>query len=293
MERASAAHDKQSLISDGRNVLLRQYELVMDDPDIEEMEEGVSIEVFEPGRWLEREIKGDQMFLVLLATGAGFGLLVGVTVIMFFPLMAMGLIAIDMYTYQVYIAPEAYMILTLAEVCFFIPPIIYIRMKHLPLRSLGVKSENPARDILMGLAFGAAMLGSNLIITYFVVTATGAGGGDSNPFPASSITDVVVWTVVMFAIVAFSEEMIFRGFLQRRMEIYFGAKHERKRLYALLVTSFIFAAIHLDLLGLPTRFVLGLFLGFLAQRTKYSILGPTIAHGLNNSVVVLLGFLGF
>ncbi len=275
------------------SVVLRQCELVMDDPDLEEMEENTSIDVFEPGRWLEREIKGDQMLLVLIATGVGFGLLVVATVIMFFPMMALGLITINMYTYEVYIAPQAYLILTLAELCFFIPPIAYVRMKHLPLKSLGIKSASPAKDTLMGLAFGAAMLGSNLIITYFVVTATGLGGGDANPFPASNVVDLIAWTVVMFGVVALSEELIFRGFLQRRMEIYFSAKSTHHRVYALFLASLIFAAIHLDLLGLPTRFVLGLFLGFLAQRTKYSILGPTVAHGLNNSVVVLLGYLGF
>ena len=60
-----------------------------------------------------------------------------------------------------------------------------------------------------------------------------------------------------------------------------------------MVSSLIFAAIHLDLIGLPTRFVLGIFLGFLAQQRKYSLLGPTIAHGMNNAVVVFLSSLPF
>jgi len=60
---------------------------------------------------------------------------------------------------------------------------------------------------------------------------------------------------------------------------------------ALVITSFIFAAIHLDMIGLFTRFVLGLFLGYLAQKRNYSIIGPTVAHGINNSAVVILALL--
>jgi membrane protease YdiL (CAAX protease family) len=103
---------------------------------------------------------------------------------------------------------------------------------------------------------------------------------------------VSLWTVAMFAIVGFSEEIVFRGFLQRRMEMYYRNKGTRNyKLYALVISSFIFSAIHMDLLGLGTRFVLGLFLGYLAQRRKYSIIGPTIAHGVNNSAVVIFALL--
>jgi membrane protease YdiL (CAAX protease family) len=44
---------------------------------------------------------------------------------------------------------------------------------------------------------------------------------------------------------------------------------------------------------MPTRFVLGLFLGYLAQKRDYSILAPTVAHGFNNAIVVVLASLGF
>ncbi|MFW9836245.1 MAG: type II CAAX prenyl endopeptidase Rce1 family protein, partial [Candidatus Thorarchaeota archaeon] len=60
------------------------------------------------------------------------------------------------------------------------------------------------------------------------------------------------------------------------------------KIVALVISSFIFAAIHLDIIGLPTRFVLGVFLGFLAQQRNYNIIGPSIAHGINNGIVVFL-----
>ena len=96
-----------------------------------------------------------------------------------------------------------------------------------------------------------------------------------------------------FGIPGIGEELLFRGFLQRRMEIYFRDRSQSYKMLALIVTSIIFAAAHLDIVGLPTRFILGLFLGYLAQRRKYSLLGPSVAHGFNNAAVIVLVFFGF
>jgi membrane protease YdiL (CAAX protease family) len=112
-------------------------------------------------------------------------------------------------------------------------------------------------------------------------------------FVVSDLFELALWIILMFAVVGFSEELLFRGFLQRRMEIYFRQRRSSPGLYALIITSFIFAAIHLDPFGIPTRFVLGLFLGYLAQRRNYSIMAPTVAHGFNNAAAVVLVFLGF
>ncbi|MFX1580479.1 MAG: lysostaphin resistance A-like protein, partial [Promethearchaeota archaeon] len=100
--------------------------------------------------------------------------------------------------------------------------------------------------------------------------------------------------IAMTCFVGFTEELIFRGFMQRRMDIYFRGRGNRHYAFvSLIISSFIFAAIHLDIIGLPTRFILGMFLGYLAQRRKYTILGPSIAHGVNNAGIVFLVSLPF
>ena len=152
-------------------------------------------------------------------------------------------------------------------------------------------------DIALGIGVGFLMLGANLVISYYMSQLLPDLGGDELFFfPPSGEFEkllwVSAWTIAMFAIVGFSEEIVFRGFLQRRMEMYYKEKGAQNyKLLALVITSFIFAAIHLDLIGLFTRFVLGLFLGYLAQKRNYSIIGPTVAHGLNNSAVVILALL--
>ena len=138
------------------------------------------------------------------------------------------------------------------------------------------------------------MLASNIFITWLVSIGSGATVDNSvNLFASYDVWELIAWIVVMFVIVGFSEELLFRGFLQRRMEIYFRGRYDSYKLIALAITSFIFAAMHLDILGLAARFVLGLFMGYLAQRRQYSIVGPTVAHGFNNAAVVVFAFFGF
>ncbi len=267
--------------------------MVMDDPDVYEMEEYDGIGIFIPGHDIEREIDGPGMFKALLLTLGSFGLTIGITVVLVLPLMLFNLIYIDSQGY-IYYGPWVMIFLTLAELGFIIPPIWYTRNKGFSLRSVGIKYYEPIKEIVLGLVFGIIMVGSNIAITYLIAEATNATYDDSGSFLlASDWYEVVGWVVVMFLVVGFSEELLFRGYLQRRMEIFFRPKSGSYKLLALLITSALFAAFHLDLIGLPTRFVLGLFLGYLCEKRKYSILGPSVAHGFNNAAVVVLAFIGF
>jgi membrane protease YdiL (CAAX protease family) len=264
----------------------------MDDPDLYELEEATGIGIFEPGMLLERQIDKDQMIGVLAYTAIGMVLLVVATVVIMLPLIMVGLIVISPY---LYIDPLALLITTAAEIAFVIPPMYYIRKYGLPKSAIGIKNMISPRDAILGLIIGAVMLGANIAISWLVTEATGP------PLPsgeellvARNWPEMIAWAFVMLVFVGFTEELIFRGFMQRRMEMYFrGRGTENYKIVALLISSFIFAAIHLDLIGLPTRFVLGMFLGFLAQQRNYNILGPSVAHGMNNAVVVLLSSIPF
>jgi len=268
--------------------------LAITDPDIYEMDEYRGIDIFVPGALVEREVDGNRLFRVLLLTGAGFALVIAITFVMTIFLVAAGLIAIDYISFAIYFAPWTFLILSIASLGFIVPPIFDAKRRGMPLGDIGIKSDSPVTDVLLGLLVGGVILGLNFIVTYIINTTIGLpddGAGDM--FLASDPMELVAWLVVMFVAVGFSEELIFRGFLQRRMEIYFRPKNKNYRFWTLVITSFIFAAVHLDLIGLPVRFMLGVFLGYLAQKRKYSILGPTVAHGFNNAAVVILASMGF
>ncbi|MFX1481878.1 MAG: lysostaphin resistance A-like protein [Promethearchaeota archaeon] len=262
----------------------------MDDPDAFDLEDAEDIGIFEPRPQEQSQITG-----VLGLTALGMILMVLATVIIMIPLMAIpGFVEINPYTFEVYIDPDALLIMTVAEVTFLIPPLYYVRKNGLTISSIGIKNMLSGIDIGLGFVIGILMLGANIVITWLVTTATGPGSGGESLLVARNPVELIAWVFVMFVLVGFSEEVLFRGFLQRRMERYFKSQNSASyRLKALLITSFIFAAIHLDLIGLPARFILGLFLGNLAQRRNYNIVGPAVAHGFNNAIVVILASFGF
>ena len=266
----------------------------MYDPDLNELEEATGIGIFEPGTLLERQIDRDQIIGVLGYTALGMVLMVVGTIIIMFPLMMASLIWVDYY-FNVYIDPLAMLILTGAEIAFVIPPLYYIKKRGLPRSALGIKNMRSPIDMILGLSIGAVMFGANIVFSWVISELTGPlPPGGEGLLVARNWPEMIAWAFVMLVFVGFTEELIFRGFLQRRMEMYFrGRGTSNYKIVALLISSFIFAAIHLDLIGLPTRFVLGILLGFLAQQRNYNLLGPSVAHGVNNAVVVFLSSLPF
>ena len=184
-------------------------------------------------------------------------------------------------------------ILTTASFAFLFGPVYYVRKNGLSYKSIGIRDMLSPRNAVLGVMIGLLMFGGNILFSWLISDVMNVPVQDDPTLIASDIYELVGWVVVMFVVVGFTEEVLFRGFLQRRMEMYFRGKGNPSNapIKAILITSFIFAAIHLDIIGLATRFMLGIFLGFLAQRTNYSILGPSIAHGLNNALIVILLFI--
>ncbi|MCH7612984.1 MAG: CPBP family intramembrane metalloprotease [Candidatus Marinimicrobia bacterium] len=89
---------------------------------------------------------------------------------------------------------------------------------------------------------------------------------------------------LMFGIVLLaplSEELLFRGFLQKFLE-----EHWQDITRAVLVTSLFFALIHLNPFWLIQIYVLGVMLGYLAWKTG-SIWAGFILHAANNFVALM------
>jgi membrane protease YdiL (CAAX protease family) len=266
--------------------------LAIDDPNVleeEDKEQGIGI--YEPGAFIENAIESSKLANILFIVVAGWLLMFIIQVILMIPMIfTIGILAIMTN-------PWALMILTSAEVGFVIPPIWYVRKQGISLKSIGIKNLLSIRDIVLGLVFGFLMVGSNIFISWLMtLVMPGLGEGDTALFNPPTDVNVYIWLVLwifsMFVFVGFTEELMFRGFLQRRLEIIYRTKKAKNfKLIALVITSFIFAVVHLDWIGLPTRFILGMFLGYLAQKRNYSLLGPTVAHGFNNSLVIILSLL--
>ena len=93
------------------------------------------------------------------------------------------------------------------------------------------------------------------------------------------------YTLLVIAIVpAIGEELLFRGYLQRKFSDIFGNTH-----VSILITAFIFSIIHLHLGGIIPRFILGLVLGYMFYWSN-SLWLPILAHFVNNAIVVLFSY---
>ena len=86
---------------------------------------------------------------------------------------------------------------------------------------------------------------------------------------------------------AIGEELFFRGIVQKKLGNILTSPH-----VAVIITSFIFSAIHMQFFGFLPRFILGLILGYLfyySANLWMSVLG----HFINNALGVLLMYSAF
>lgn len=97
--------------------------------------------------------------------------------------------------------------------------------------------------------------------------------------------DFLVNLLVIAVIPAIGEELMFRGALQKIFSRWMGNVH-----WAIFLTAFLFAFIHLQFFGFLPRFLLGLLFGYLFYWSG-NIWVPVAAHFLNNGMIVLLSFL--
>jgi len=266
--------------------------LVIDDPNIlEEEDKEQGIEIYEPGAFIESSLETSKLKYILFIVLAGWVMMFIFQIILMIPFI----LTIDLNAMLT--DPWVLLVVSFAEIGFVVPPIWYVRKQGISIKSLGIKNLLSIKDLVLGLIFGSLMVGSNILISWLMtLVVPSLGEGDAGLFYPPTDENLYIWLAlwifVMFVFVGFTEELMFRGFLQRRLEIIYRTKQSKNfKLIALVLTSFIFAIIHLDIIGLPTRFVLGIFLGYLAQKRNYSLLGPTVAHGFNNSLVIILAIL--
>lgn len=150
-----------------------------------------------------------------------------------------------------------------------------------PLRAMGLHRFD-ARALGWGFAFG--------LINYFAwaVPLMAAAQAlfpkwmvdqfdSSHLFERSTSLELAIVLAGVSIAAPLGEELFFRGFLQRGLELSRGGPR------AIVVTAFVFSAFHLDPVGLTARFELGVFFGLLAWRA--GSLWPAIAaHAANNLI---------
>jgi len=93
------------------------------------------------------------------------------------------------------------------------------------------------------------------------------------------------YTILVIAVVpAIGEELLFRGYLQQKLCNWLSNPHT-----AILITAFLFSAIHFHFQGMIPRFALGVLLGYLFYWSN-SLWLPILAHFVNNAQAVIFSY---
>ncbi|MCM1152799.1 MAG: CPBP family intramembrane metalloprotease [Muribaculum sp.] len=110
------------------------------------------------------------------------------------------------------------------------------------------------------------------------------GAASQRMIDSPSVVNMLCCVLVMGVLTGFSEELLFRGALQRIIAI------KGNNAAAIIIAAFIFSALHFQFFGFVPRMILGIWFGYLIFATR-SVWAPMLAHTINNSVVVIGGWL--
>lgn len=169
---------------------------------------------------------------------------------------------------------------------------LFLSWRKLPIGALfGLAPERKGR--LLGKAVLYCLASYPLVLLTMVITQSWLGN-DGSPqtiikFFEEALLEgrgsEIIATVFTAAVVApVVEEFIFRGYFYGTFRHYIGP------LGAMVVTSLLFAAIHLNLLALPGLFVLALCFS-LAYEATGSLLVPIVMHAIFNASNLVFVFL--
>lgn len=99
------------------------------------------------------------------------------------------------------------------------------------------------------------------------------------------IPDLLIIVFIIGILTGIGEEFFFRATFQTIFQ-----KLTKNRHLAILITAFVFSALHMQFYGFVPRFLLGIVLGYMFVWSG-SIWVPVIAHAFNNSMAVILSYL--
>ncbi len=159
------------------------------------------------------------------------------------------------------------------------------RPGHLTLKSIGARPEaniprGPAVGALAGLALFAVATGLG-----WLVERTGFFGPDGTLFRVGTPSALVLTLIATVAIAPPAEELFFRGYALPVLERKWGPAA------GICLSALMFAAVHGSIVQLVPIFFAGVVLAVMFR--EWGIVPCIAAHAVNNSLAVVLLYLGF
>lgn len=174
----------------------------------------------------------------------------------------------------------------ITEVFVLILGIITIKKSKLPISTFGLTFKGWKRSLTESLIFTAGIF--LLMVLYRIYLNKEAGLPASLIFPVEGFDK----SVLLYAPVAFIQELLTRGIIQTAMIIHFV--HQRKVLISIFLVACIFGGSHLNysLTLAVASFFLSFGWGYLFHRTP-TVIGVALSHFLLGNIAYYLGFWDF
>ena len=231
-----------------------------------------------------------QLFIIILCLCVGF-------------LLNTAIVAILYFFMQGDLSYKLLLILS-SIISFGLPALLaakFIRNEESPFRRLGMNESPRFTKYLLVIAFMLAIMPAIEFISslnalysfpdslkeienYFRNIDESAIQSTQKALAGEGIGGFILNLIALAITPAICEEMFFRGVLQK-----FFVENIRNKHVAILLTAFIFSAIHMQFSGLLPRFILGAVLGYLFYSSG-SLWLSIVAHATNNALVVIAVF---
>ncbi|TKJ20798.1 MAG: hypothetical protein CEE42_14515 [Promethearchaeota archaeon Loki_b31] len=217
--------------------------------------------------------------------------------------------------------------ISFVELIFILVPTLYVgkylqrptlnnRLILLGFTKKGFDKTKLIKEILIGLGF--AVVGVTLVLSISFLMEIilslifgyetiqdlfGTAGEVDTMIASADILSIFLLTIIMILIIGTTEEVLFRGFLQK------GLVRSLGKSWGIVITALIFSSIHLigifTSLGSPIIFIISflfnffpffaisLLLGLLFNWRKENLIAVMITHGVYNALTIILAFIVF
>ncbi|MHA1985195.1 MAG: CPBP family glutamic-type intramembrane protease [Promethearchaeota archaeon] len=222
------------------------------------------------------------------------------------------------------LATSSYFIsfLSIFELIFLVLPLTYVgrylqnptfknRLILLGFTTRGFDKRRISKEILIGLGF--ALIGVSAVILvsfsieailelFFGIIVVQDSTGLTGIIIPPDLTSVIVFSVILLLVIGTSEEVLFRGFMQKGLVRTLGDK------WGIIFTALIFSLIHLlglflialeslylfiisFLISFTPYFVISLILGWLYHWRNENLIAVMITHGVYDVLIIVITFL--
>jgi len=222
------------------------------------------------------------------------------------------------------LASSSYFIsfLSIFELIFLVLPLLYVgkylqnptfknRLILLGFTSRGYDKRRISKEILIGLGFAVIGVLAVILVSFFIeailelvfgITVIQDSTGLTGVLIPPDIASVIVFSVILLLVIGTSEEVLFRGFMQKGLARNLGNK------WGIILTALIFSLIHLlglflialespflfiisFLISFTPYFAISLILGWLYYWRNENLIAVMITHGVYDVLIIVITFL--